>query len=118
MSDIKKWCAGQMAQARAALEGGLRQSDDEGMREEISHALQVYEKLEEELECVDGHEIEIEQAEQHNSARLVCDECYQRARNFSAMLTRLPKEEAKMVTLLQKLVAIEDQTVVRLRPYL
>ncbi len=118
MSDIKKWCAGQMAQARAALEGGLKQADDEGMQEQLRHAIEVYEKLEEELERLDGNDIEIEQAEQHNSARVVCDECYQRARNFSAMLTRLPKEQDALVTLLQKLVALEDQTVVRLRPYL
>lgn len=116
--EIKKWCAGQMAQARASLEGGLRQSDDEGMRKELRNALEVYEHLEKELERLDIKGAEIEQGEGHSSARLVCDECYQRARNYFAMLTRLPNEERELVALFQKLVALEDQTVVRLRPYL
>ena len=118
MADIKKWCKNQMTEARAKLESGLRQSDDEGERAELRHALQVYEGLEGELEKMEIGEIEPETEDVHTSARLVCDDCALRARNYAALLTRLPREEKELSVLLQKLVAAEDQTVVRLRPYL
>lgn len=118
MADIKKWCKNQMVEARAKLESGLRQCDDEGARSEMSHTITVYEKLERELDQMDLDEIDMEQGDIHVSARLVCDDCAQRARNYAALLTRLPEEHKELATLLQKLVAVEDQTVVRLRPYL
>lgn len=118
MADIKKWCQNQMMEARTKLESGLRQSDSEGEKQELRHALEIYEGLSAELEKMEIGEIEPETEEVHTSARLVCDDCAQRARNYAALLTRLPGEEKELSTLLQKLVAVEDLTVVRLRPYL
>ncbi len=118
MADIKKWCKNQMVEAKAKLESGLRQSDDEGERSELRHAQAVYENLERELEQMEIGEIDMEQGDIHVSARLVCDDCAVRARNYAALLTRLPEDQPELIALLQKLVAAEDQTIVRLRPYL
>lgn len=118
MADIQKWCLGQMKEAQAALESALQQADDEGMRSELRHALEVYGRLEGELAKMELDEVETERSELHNSARLVCDDCAVRARNYAALLTRLPAQESGLCDLLKKLIAIEDQTVVRLRSYL
>ena len=118
MADIQKWCLGQMKEAQAALESALRQADEEGLRMELRHALEIYGRLEEELVQLKLGTVETEQLRLRDSARIVCDGCAERARNYAALLTRLPAKESELCGLLKKLIAAEDQTVVRLRSYL